>query len=545
MKDNLEVREAGGGVEEKQKLEITKPLQLTAIALILGFAFEILFFDHRIGISFFILSTACGIGLLASSYLEGHRPRLRNAIFFLPILFFSFMTYFRAEPLTVFLDVIGTLILFTLWVRDFRLKRIFDYGFIELLVSLIYVLVESWIKPWKVLGETQRKVFKEGERRSVVLGVLRGLILALPILVVLLGLLTSADLVFADRVRDALDWLDLERIAEYGGRTLFVIVGTIFFLGAIVAALQDPAGRKLIGEEKPILKPFLGFIESIVISGLVDLLFASFLFIQFRYLFGGVANINAAGYTFSDYARRGFFELVAVGILSSGLILGLTWWGRRESQGRRRWFNALSTLLVIQVGLILYSSLTRLLLYENEYGFTRLRTYTHIFIPWMALVLAAFVILLLLKKLNRIPIAVALGVIGFVGTLNLLNVDEFIVNQNVARLEERYEIDYDYLVTLSEDAVPLLFQLTDEVSDDEQDNFLGQLACWSAQLEKQLEDDSWSSAHRSFERAGTFFDELSEEFKPYEITGERGLWQIEYEGEFIGCYHQSWMRGFD
>jgi hypothetical protein len=455
------------------------------------------------------------------------------------------MTYFRAEPLTVFLDVIGTLILFTLWVRDFRLKRIFDYGFIELLVSLIYVLVESWIKPWTVLGETQRRVFKEGERRSIVLGVLRGLILALPILVVLLGLLTSADLVFADRVRDALDWLDLERIAEYGGRTLFVIVGTIFFLGAIVAALQDPAGRKLIGEEKPILKPFLGFIESIVISGLVDLLFASFLFIQFRYLFGGVANINAAGYTFSDYARRGFFELVAVGILSSGLILGLTWWGRRESQGRRRWFNALSTLLVIQVGLILYSSLTRLLLYENEYGFTRLRTYTHIFIPWMALVLAAFVILLLLKKLNRIPIAVALGVIGFVGTLNLLNVDEFIVNQNVARLEERYEIDYDYLVTLSEDAVPLLFQLTDEVSDDEQDNFLGQLACWSAQLEKQLEDDSWSSAHRSFERAGTFFDELSEEFKPYEITGERGLWQIEYEGEFIGCYHQSWMRGFD
>jgi hypothetical protein len=288
MKDNLEEINVGEADQEKS-LEISKPLTLTAIAIVLGIAFEVLFYGHPIGISFFVLATLCGLGLLGGSILEGHKPSWRDGLFFIPILFFSFVTYLRSEDLTVFLNIVGTLMLFVLWVRDFKFQRFFDYGFLELGVSLIYVPVESWLRPWGTLGAVQRAVFKEGERRGIALGIFRGLVLALPFLVILLALLTSADLVFADRVRDALDWLDFERLAEYAVRTLLIVLGTIFTLGAIITALRDPDDRKLIGEEKPILKPFLGFIETMVILGLVDLLFLSFLIIQFRYLFGGAA----------------------------------------------------------------------------------------------------------------------------------------------------------------------------------------------------------------------------------------------------------------
>jgi len=544
MKDNLEENN-GGETAQEQVLEISQPLQLTAIAIALGIAFEVLFYSHPIGISFFLLSTLCGVGLLGASILEGHKPSWRDAFFFVPILFFSFMTYMRAEELTVFLNIVGTLILFALWVRDFKFQRFFDYGFLELGVSLVQVPVESLFRPWNTLGAAQRKVFKEGERRSVVLGVLRGLVLALPVLVILLVLLTSADLVFADRVRDALDWLDLERLAEYAGRTLFIVLGAIFTLGAIITALRVPDDRKLIGEEKPILKPFLGFIEAMVILGSVDLLFLSFLIVQLRYLFGGAANIDAAGYTFSEYARRGFFELVAVGILSSGLILALAWWARREGQSRRRWFNGLSALLVIQVGLILYSSLTRLFLYEEAYGFTRLRTYTHVFIPWMALVLAASLILLFRNKLNRFALAVVVGIIGFVGTLNLLNVDAFIVRQNVARLEQGGEIDLDYLVTLSVDAAPELVELAGQDLEDE-DILLGELACWNVQLEDDLKAQSWPSSHQSRKAANDSFAQLEDSFKDYRVYQEDwGWWMVVIDGESRECGQQKWVRGFD
>ena len=202
-----------GDEEQRGRFDITNPLKLTLIAIVLGFAFEILFFNHVIGISFFIISILCAIGLLLACYIEGHTLDWSNALFVPPILFFSFMTYLRTEPLTVFLNILGTLILFALWIRDFRLKQIFAYGYVELGISLIYVAVEIWVRPSKALGESQRAVFKEGKRRGIVLGIFRGLILALPILVILLILLTSADLIFGDRVREALDWLDLERIA--------------------------------------------------------------------------------------------------------------------------------------------------------------------------------------------------------------------------------------------------------------------------------------------------------------------------------------------
>ena len=208
------------------------------------------------------------------------------------------------------------------------------------------------------------------------------------------------------------------------------------------------------------------------------------------------------------------------------------------------WFNALSAMLVVQVGVILYSSLTRLLLYEEAYGFTRLRTYTHIFIPWMGIVLAANLILLLSKRDNRFAIPVVMGVIGFVASLNLINIDRFIVSQNVARLEERYEIDTDYLVTLSTDAVPDLVALVSEGVENEEE-FLGELACWQVQLEKNLKDQSWPSAHYSRNAASEAFEEIEDSFKHYQVSQEDwGLWTVTIEGEERSCGQQQWMNGW-
>ena len=338
------------------------PLTLTLIGLVLGLGFEILFYGHAIGISIPIMVSLCIGALLFAAWREETSYDRSNLFLVIPILFFSIMTFLRAEPMTVFLNVVLTLILFALWVRAFRLGGLLNYGWLDMGLALIWVPLEAWIRPWGVLGKAQKQVFKEGEGRGVLLAILRGLLLAVPILAVFLALLTAADLIFQEWVEAALSWLDVERLLEYFGRTIVVILGTLFFLGAIVAGLRDPGDRKLIGAGKPILKPFLGFIESVVILGGVDLLFATFVVIQFAYLVGGEANIDATAYTYAEYARRGFGELVMVGVLSLGLILGLAAWTRRERPAVRGWFNGLSALLVLQVGIILASALTRLLL---------------------------------------------------------------------------------------------------------------------------------------------------------------------------------------
>src|SRR5205823_3431807 len=60
----------------------------------------------------------------------------------------------------------------------------------------------------------------------------------------------------------------------------------------------------------------IGRIELVVVLGALDALFLAFVLVQFRYFFGG-ANLveTSATLTYSEYARRGFFELVYVAAL--------------------------------------------------------------------------------------------------------------------------------------------------------------------------------------------------------------------------------------
>jgi hypothetical protein len=540
---NNEIAGDEGALEGDQERRIQFPLILTLIAFVLGLTFEILFYGHAIGISFSIMALLCVGGLLIAAWREKVTFARENLLLAIPILFFSIMSFLRLEPLTVFLNVVLALMLFALWLRTFISGCLLDYGWLDFGLALSFVPIEAWIRPWGVLGEAQKRIFKEGQGRGVLLAIFRGLLLAIPILAVFLGLLMAADLIFQERVESALEWLDIERVLEYAGRIIVVVLSTLFFLGAMVAAFRDPSKRKLIGQDKPILKPFLGFIEAVVILGAVDLLFASFLAIQFTYLFGGEANITLTGYTYAEYARRGFSELVMVGVLSLGLILTLAWWTKRESARVRGWFNLLSTLLVLQVGVILASALTRLLLYEEAYGFTRLRTYTHLFIPWMGVALVVFLVLLFLAKLRYFAPAVAVCAIGFTVTLNLVNIDVFILGRNVNRYEESDDLDVRYLASLSEDTAPEIVDLVQDLSGEEKEDLMRELACWHVQLETQMEEQTWPSTHLSRLAAKDAFEPFQETFESYEITQEEwGNWVVRVDGDERLCAHQSGFR---
>jgi hypothetical protein len=112
--------------------------------------------------------------------------------------------------------------------------------------------------------------------------------------------------------------------------------------------------------------------------------------------------------------------------------------------------------MVVLIAVILASAFQRLLLYEAAYGFTRLRTYTHVFMLWLGVLLAAVVVLEILRRERLFVTAGLLAAIGFAVTLNLLNVDAFIVRQNVSRAPEGKGLDVAYLASLSSDSVPEL-----------------------------------------------------------------------------------------
>lgn len=517
-------------------------LPVALIALALGLAAEILFYGHTPGISFPIWATLSLAGLLAAASIENVQPSRWEVLLALPIVFLSWMTIFRQEPFTVFLGVAGTLILFAIWIRTFRAGSLLRFGWLDFAVALIWVPIETWLRPWATASAAWRQAVGEGRGRSGASAILRGLLLALPVLILFTALLTAADAIFQDIVEQALAWLNIDWLLETFGRILFAIVAALVSLGALVAALVKPGERRLQGEDKPLLKPFLGFTESAIILGAVDILFLLFVIVQFRYFFGGEANITAAGYTYSEYARRGFGELVTVAFLSLGMILLLGYFSRREAPSQRLGFNILSTFLVLMLGVMLVSALQRLLLYEGAYGFTRLRTYTHVFIPWLGVLLVVFVVLLYSGRLRRIaPLSFLIG-LGFIVSMAALNIDAFIVERNLERFRGGEGIDVPYLISLSTDAAPPLAGFAQEAPADVQGELLPQLACQLDQLQTQEQERGWQSFTVSQNRALQALQEL-ELLDRYEVKNSEGypFEAVGPDGEVVDClYWYGW-----
>jgi hypothetical protein len=225
-----------------------------------------------------------------------------------------------------------------------------------------------------------------------------------------------------------------------------------------------------------------------------------------------------------------FFSLLLILVASS-----LT---RRETEAQRRVFSGLGIGIVGLVLVMLVSAFQRLLLYEAAYGFSRLRTYTHIFILWLALLLVAVVVLEILHRERMFALAALLAVLGFVLSLGLMNVDGFIVRQNVERAIQGEIFDASYLTGLSSDSVPALADLYQvrSLPDFIKEGLGAALACYSQNQGPGVERNPWQSFHFSSANAARILAALKPDLQKYQI--EAGDWSnmvVTPEGESYPC----------
>jgi hypothetical protein len=285
------------------------------------------------------------------------------------------------------------------------------------------------------------------------------------------------------------------------------------------------------------------------VLGSVVVLFIAFVVIQFQYFFGGQANIGIEGYTYSEYARKGFGELVAVAFFSLLLLLGLGAITRRETETQRRTFSLLGLGLVGLLIVMLIAAFQRLVLYEAAYGFSRLRTYTHVFMIWLGLLLFAVVILEVLRRERSVALAMILAAFGFIVSLNLLNVDAFIVRQNIQReirsasdqafAQGRADLDVQYFLDLSEDAIPPLVNAfhSKSVPGSVKEKVGAALACKLYEREQEERVIPWQAFHFSRFNADTAFKQVATELKEYQVIDKD--WPVMVEtprGEEFSCY---------
>jgi hypothetical protein len=431
---------------------------LLLVSLLLGIAFDILFWKKNPGISFAIFTILC----LSSGYLllrsQNIKPVRMSLVLLGPILFFSVMTFNRLEPFTSLLNYSLTVFCMAIFVMTYRDGLWTSFGFGDYVINLLHLIASMFTSGWMQLTITdaQPDANMGKENQNKLWPILRGLILAIPILFVFGALFSSADLIFAQKLNELLNNLNLEKLGEtiFRGGTILLIA--YFLIGIFSHAEKRNQNDKNKGRDKPFLVPFLGYTEASIILGSILLLFGAFVIIQFQYFFSGQANISLAGFTYSDYARRGFGELVAVAAFSLIIFQSLNAITKRETNWQKKNFSGLGIGLVLLVIIILISSIKRLYLYEEAYGFSRLRAYSHVFIIWLGILLIAVVVIEVVNRQRAIANVALIILMGFTLSLNVLNIDAFIVHQNIQRAIQGMELDTTYLSAMTNDAVPIL-----------------------------------------------------------------------------------------
>lgn len=535
------------------------PSAFLAAGVILGWGVDLLFWNKPAGISIAIWITLALAGFFLLAYNEKTRHAKFSLVLALGILLMTAITILRMEGFTRFVNTtlaLGGLILLA---ATFTNGHWFYYRVVDHFIPFINTVFGGLGRPGKALVQPAGED-ESGKKRSPLgnvmrhfLPVLRGVLIALPIVLILGALLASADMIFADRLETFFELFDIERLPEYIFRIFYIIVLSYSFTGILLQAVLPLKAAKQPNPSQTWVKPFLGWTESAIVLGAINLLFAFFVIIQFRYLFGGQANITAAGYTYSEYARKGFGELVTVAVLSLLIYLCLASITRTKTQRQRRGFSTLSTLLMILVLVMLASSLQRMLLYESAYGFTRLRTYTHVFIFCLAALLIATVVLELTGKRGRFGLALLVFCFGFAIALGVMNVDAFIADQNIQRTLLNVEgssksLDNFYLRELTSDAVPVMVAAyqNPELSPETHERLGSELTCRLALAVEDYKDSppAWQSFHPSKNRAIRLLNQLAPELqKNYTLfRNEYGeLYYPMQDGDHYCNVYDMWM----
>ena len=341
------------------------------------------------------------------------------------------------------------------------------------------------------------------EKHKILKNILIGLIISTPLLVIVVALLAEADTVFQNLVANVLKPLESIGSIPFAQHVGTVGIITVLLFGYLTVVLKVKV-EGASGVTRRDVRNWDAIIVATVLV-MVNAVYILFCVIQFTYLFGGEATIRSIpDYTYAEYARRGFFELILVTVINlSILLIGLHF---TKNDGKLdRVLCGLRCLLVLCTAIMLYSAHLRLKLYEAAYGYTYARIFAHTFI---GLLFILFILTLYKLWRKELPLIKAFAVAGLLTytTLNYVNVDAIIAQKNIDRYTQTDKIDLDYLQELSYDAIPELRRWS---NGDDEDMAAKKMAAFLRDKGAELRSKSpWQSYNRSKAKARQILSEI-------------------------------------
>lgn len=423
---------------------------------------SILFFNKSLGISVILFMLPFIIFII---YVLKSNEKIINKnglLLIIPILMLSVsyciynQTFFKI--LNSILIPFLTMLMFIMCIRPTNkfktiLQNIFGilikpFSYINRVMNIIFELLSKKL----TISSTSKKVIKS-------------ILILIPFLIIILLLLTSADMIFESMISKIINIkyiMKLLTFKNFKNLSYRIIIILIFFLYlSVVLNYILFTYPKEKSKEKE-LKVKNDNLTIKVILTAFNVVYIIFDFIQIKsLLFHSVSsNIN-----YAEYARQGFLQLMIISIINIVLILISKEFEENDST-KNKYIKSMSLLMVVLTFIIIISSFFRMNLYESEFGYTFLRLLVYVILFTETLLLIPTIIYIIKKNFN-ITKSYFIIVIVIYTFINFVNIDEIIAVRNINRYNVKNDIDIEYLENGRADNIPILIKLYNKVEDKE------------------------------------------------------------------------------
>lgn len=478
-------------------------IKLSIYGLLSAVSFIYLILTHNPGISVPVFTIIQFVSIFTLIYKREEAKNKKGLLMFVPIFILSLNYYLSGSYLWRAPNFLCTMLLYSTMVAiltdNFPVKEL-SFKFLFKILEHVIVPLRNFNIPFKWINKYKSDDAKKKLHSSIILGIF----ISLPFVVFLLIMLSSADLVFSVKVENTLEWfskmLDLELIFKI----IFGMIAGLYLFGLIYIVFaekkSDSQNAIFTLEIRP--KNADTIVINILLSSIL-LVYTLFIFIQFKYLFAG--SVLPGNLNYAEYARRGFFELIFLSFLNIGLIL-LTVYLYKEKiyVQRNKWSNLTKIFMMYLCAVtfvMLISSFYRMYLYDQEYGFTRLRVLVYGFLIFESIGLIITAAFIMRPEFNIMAVYMVIGLCYYL-CLNVVQIDYIIAKHNVDMYlaKETDSLDIDYLMSLSVDAAPQIARLVENNNADIMTRYKADL--YFKNIEENYSSDSlWQSRNYSIDKA--------------------------------------------
>lgn len=419
---------------------------------------SLLFFEKKLGISvlLFIIPT---LVLLYYALKTNNKIKNRQGLFWMiPIILLSSSYFFFNNNFFDLLNLFAIPILFTLLYIDT----------IEPTDNLVAIVIKSFdflVEPVKkipnVLRLVKGKMLAKGTLKPETRKTIKAVLIITPITIVIIILLSSADMIFKNIVQTIIDVPNnFFSNATYSNFIKRILLGIIIFLyiSASINYLLFHSPKEF--EEQEIQKKDPHTIKLLLL--VLNIIYFVFDMIQIKSLFLHSVSSNIH---YAEYARQGFFQLMLISIINITIILITKKYKEKNPKKDKKYINAMSLTMVGFTFIIIISSFLRMNLYEAQFGYTLLRLLVYITLFTETILLIPTIMYIINPKLNIIK-AYTFIIISSYTITNFLNIDNIIATRNIKRYDKKADIDINYLMNNKTDNIVSLVKFYEDTNDE-------------------------------------------------------------------------------